>query len=78
MDRCCLEYTSKKIIPEAFDLHVLAADQAQIHQHIQTYQKLYDASGILVLPDKQKDSQGNGASDVTEVKQIEDIIFGKP
>ena len=42
------------------------------------YQKLYDASGILVLPDKQKDSQGNGASDVTEVKQIEDIIFGKP
>ena len=78
MDRRCFEDTCEQIIPETFDLHILPADQPQIDQHIQTHEKLNNAPGILVIPDIQKHPQCDGTSDVAEVEQVKDIVFGQP
>ena len=33
---------------------------------------------MFVLPNKQEDPEGNGHSDITEVKQIKQIVFCEP
>jgi hypothetical protein len=75
MDGGCLKDAGEQVIPEAFDLHILPADQAKIHQHIQSDQQLDDAPRILIFLDIQEDSERDGAPDVAEVEKIKKIVL---
>ena len=78
MDRCGFEHTVEKVIPESFYLHVFVADGAEINEHIQTDEELYDTSGMSVLLYIQKDPEGYGQSDIAEIKKIEQVVFRQP
>jgi len=57
VDRRGLEHAGKPIVPEPLDLHVLAADQPEIHQHVQADQQLNDTPRMLVFPDKKENAK---------------------
>ena len=78
MDGRRFEDTGEQIVPEPFDLHILHADQSQVDQHIQADQQLYDAAGMFVFSDEQEGPQRDRTADITEVKQIEDVVFCQP
>lgn len=78
MNRRCLEDAREQVIPEALDLHVFPTDQAEIDQHIQTDEQLYDAPGVRIIPDKEKHPQGHGTPDIAEVKKVKNVAFGDP
>ena len=78
MDGRGLEHAREQIIPEALDLHVFAADQSEIDEHVQADKQLNDAPGMSVLPDEQEDAQRNGQADVAEIEQIEQVVLCQP
>ena len=74
MDGRRFKYARKKIVPEALDLHVLPAEQAEIDQHVQTYQQLDDTSGISVFQIEQKNSKRYRRSYICKIKQIKQVV----
>ena len=78
VDRRSLKNADEQIVPKTFDLHILPANQAKVDQHIQTDQKLHNATGVPVLFYKQKHAQRNGAADIAEIKKIEGVVFRQP
>ena len=78
VDRCRFKHPREQVIPEAFDLHVFPADQAEINQHIQADQHLYNSSCVFVFANKQEQSERDGKPDIAEVDEIEKIMFCQP
>ena len=78
VDRRRFKHAGKQVIPEPFDLHILPADQPQIHQHIQPHQELHRLPRVPVIAGVQEHSQRQRNPDVTEVEQVEQIILGQP
>ena len=78
MDRCSLKNPGEEIIPETFDLHVLAADQSKIDQHIQPHKQLYYTPGIFISLYEQEYPQSDRETDITEIQQLEDIALCQP
>ena len=75
---CCLEYAGEQVIPEALDLHVFIADEAQIDQHIQPDQQLRYASCMAVFVFKQSKANGNGYAYIAEIEQIKQVVHCQP
>ena len=78
MDGRRLENAGEQVVPKAFDLHVFAADQSEVDQHVCADQQLHDAPCIFVLPQQQKQSERDRDADVTEIEQIKYIVFRQP
>ena len=68
----------EQIVPKPLDLHVFVGKQAQIDQHIRSHQKLRNAPGVPVAIGKQRQSNGQGKADISEIEQIKQIVFAKP
>ena len=78
VDRCGFKHTCEQVVPEALDLHIFAADQPKIDQHIQPDKQLDDAPGMFVVSDKKEHAQGDRAAYVAEIKEVENVSFGQP
>ena len=66
-----LKNTEKQVVPEAFDLHILVGDHAEVQQHITAHRQLDEMAGIAFLSGKERRPQRKASSDVAEIQQIE-------
>ena len=71
MDGRRLKNTEKQVVPEAFDLHILVGDHAEVQQHITAHRQLDEMAGIAFLSGKERRPQRKASSDVAEIQQIE-------
>ena len=78
VNRRSLKNTGEQIVPKAFDLHILSANQTKVDQHIQTDQKLDNTTGVPVFFYEQEHAQRNSATDVAEIKKIKEVILRQP
>ena len=78
MDGSGFEHAGEQVVPKALDLHVFAADEAKVDEHIAAHQELHNAAGMSVALLEQQQPQRKGNADVAEIEQVEDIVFGKP
>ena len=67
-----------EIIPEALDLHILAADDAEIHQHIGADRELHEAAGVLFAADVHRQSHSDTGADVGKIEEIKEIVEREP
>jgi len=54
MDDHSLKHARKQVKPKTFDLHVFAAENAQIDQHITAPRKLHHPAGVGIATDVQR------------------------
>ena len=78
VDRRRLKYAEEQGVPEPFDLHILAGDDAEIQQHIVSHRQLYEMAGISFPGGKERCSYPKADSDVAEIQQIEQVAFCEP
>lgn len=63
----------KQIVPEAFNLHVLLADQSQKDEHVGTHTELHELTGVFLSRSHQPRTDTDAKSDVAEVEQEEQV-----
>lgn len=68
----------EEVVPEALQLHILTAYQAQEDKDIGTYGKLHELARILPSRCQQGRADAQTASDIGEVEQEEQVARGQP
>ena len=71
MDRRRLKYAEEQVVPEPFDLHILAGDDTEVQQHIVSHRQLYEMAGISFSGGKERCSYPKADSDVAETTETE-------
>ena len=74
----CLKNAQEEIVPEALYLHILPADEAQVHEHIQADGKLHDVTGVPPPRRVQGEAQGESCADIAEVEEVKDLPQRQP
>ena len=73
VERTCSPDTTKQIIPQSLNLHILSANQSEEHKHICTYAKLGELPGVLPTRSEQDASKADAEADIREVQQEKQI-----
>ena len=73
-----LEGAGEQVVPEALDLHVLARDQAEVHEHVEPHEELRDPACVSVPLYEKADAEGDRRADVGEVEEVEEVALRQP
>ena len=71
-------HAGEQIVPEAFDLHVLLADQPEEDKHVGTYAELDKLPGIFLPSRRQRRPDPEAEANVGEVEQEEQVARCQP